>query len=366
MLLLLAAYAAATWFPQPGLWLREINLFSASIQPPQLLLAALLFSAGLCASPGAVKTIGSAKERLIVLAVAAWLVPLTAALVAISVLWGALDGPASVALGIVIVAAMPVANSSVGWATSMGGSVPLSIALLVVGTALSPLLTPLVIGAGAICLGTAEQALTQTPWSEGMGLFFLNWVLAPVVLGVFLANRLSLAANAKIVPVARRLSFSILIALNYLNGAPCLPTLAQEPHLLLWPLLASATLLILSFAIAQLWPRLLTANLSQAPAAVGLAAFSASREVASREVASRAHLVNRADIANRAAMESEAAEQLSFVLSVVMRNTGAALVFAGAALPDYVLVSLTIIAYTMLQHCWVGFFLSPQTSGPKA
>ncbi len=360
-MLLLVAYAAATWFPQPGLWLREINLFSASIQPPQMLLAALLFSAGLCASPGAVKTIGSAKERLIVLAVAAWLVPLTAALVATSVLWGVLGGPASVALGIVIVAAMPVANSSVGWATSMGGSVPLSIALLVVGTALSPLLTPLVIGAGAICLGTAEQALTQTPWSEGMGLFFLIWVLAPVLLGVLLASRLSLAVNAKIVPVARRLSFGILIVLNYLNGAPCLPPLAQEPHLLLWPLLASASLLILSFVIAQFGPRWLTANLNQTPAAAGLAAFSATREMANR-----ADIPNRADIANRAAMESQAAEQLSFVLSVVMRNTGAALVFAGAALPDYVLVSLTIIAYTMLQHCWVGFFLSPQTSGPTA
>lgn len=341
LMLLLAAYAAATWFPQPGLWLREINLLSASIQPPQILLAALLFSAGLCASPGAVQAIGAARQRLIVLAVAAWLVPLTAALVAISVLWGVMGGPASVALGIVIVAAMPVANSSVGWATSMGGSVPLSIALLIVGTALSPLLTPLVIGVGAICLGTAEHALTQTPWSEGMGLFFLIWVLAPVLLGVFLASRMSSTANAVLVPIARQLSFGILIVLNYLNGAPCLPALAQKPDLLLWPLLASTTLLLCSFAIAQLWPRASKVQLRDANLSHGL---SASQE-------------------GGAAKNREAAEQLSFVLSVVMRNTGAALVFAGAALPDYVLVSLTIIAYTMLQHCWVGFFLSPRTSG---
>lgn len=340
-MLLLAAYAAATWFPRPGLWLREINLFSSSIQPPQILLAALLFSAGLCASPGAVQAMGSARQRLIVMAVAAWLVPLTAALVAISLLWGVMGGPASVALGIVIVAAMPVANSSVGWATSMGGSVPLSIALLIVGTALSPLLTPLVIGAGAICLGTAEHALTQTPWSDGMGLFFLIWVLAPVLLGVFLARRLSSTVNARIVPVARQLSFGILIVLNYLNGAPCLPALAQEPELLLWPLLASTSLLICSFAIAQLWPRMVTVKTSETNLAQGHTAF--------QEVAT--------------ATETEAAERLSFVLSVVMRNTGAALVFAGAALPEYVLVSLTIIAYTMLQHCWVGFFLAPRTSG---
>ncbi len=339
MILLLAAYAAATWFPGPGLWLREINLISGSIHPPQVLLAALLLSAGLCASPGAVHTIVSARQRFVVLAVAAWLVPLLAALLVVAVLWGMLGGPASVALGVVIVAAMPVANSSVGWATSMGGSVPLSIALLVVGTALSPILTPLVIGAGAFSLGTAEQALTRTPWSEGMGLFFLIWVLAPVLLGVWLASRFSKTVNDQIVPVARRVSFVILIALNYLNGAPCLPALAQEPELLLWPVLAGASLLLVSFTCVQLGPRLWTINrtATRAPQKVGL-------------------------LTESNVIESDSAERVSLLLSVVLRNTGAALVFAGAALPDYALVSLTIIAYTMLQHCWVGFFLSPRPS----
>lgn len=334
LLLLLAAYAAATWLPGPGLWLRNIDLLSTSIRPPQVLLAALLFSAGLCSSRGAVQTIVSSRERLLLLALAAWLVPLAAALCATLGIYGLLGGPASVALGIVIVAAMPVANSSVGWATSMGGSVPLSIALLVVGTALSPLLTPMVIGAGAISLGTAEEALTRTPWSEGMGLFFLVWVLIPVLLGVWSASRFSPSISERVVPAARSMSFIILILLNYLNGAPCLPALAQQPHLLIWPVLASGTLLLLSSGCVWLVPRLLPVT----------------------------QLVPVATPALPSSSEPPPAERISLLLAVVMRNTGAALVFAGAALPEYVLVSLTIIAYTMLQHCWVGFFLSPQAS----
>ena len=215
---------------------------------------------------------------------------------------------------------MPVANSSVGWATTLGGSVTLSIALLVVGTTLSPLLTPLAIGAGAIGLRTAEQALMHTPWSDGMGAFFLTWVLAPVLLGVFTASQLPESALKHIAPWSRRVSFVILILLNYLNGVPFLPALAEQPGLLRWPVLAATCLLMLSFVASvslSKWPR----GASRLPA-------------------------------------PEPAEQVSMMLSIVMRNTGAALVFAGAALPEFVSVSLTIIAYTMLQHLWAGASLT--------
>ncbi len=328
LVLLLVAYAAATWIPGPGLYVRQWNLLGnllgnrlgLSVNPPEVLLAGLLFSAGLCSTHGAVRTILANRRRLVASALAAWLVPLVAATVCVVCLWALAGCPPQVALGIVIVAAMPVANSSVGWATTMGGSVALSIALLVVGTALSPLLTPLAIGAGAITLRTAEHAFMHTPWSDGMGAFFLSWVLAPVLLGVVTASQLPARLLKHIVPWSRRASFVILIVLNYLNGAPCLPALAEQPGLLWWPVLAATCLLMLSFlaslAVSQ-WQR----------AAAGLAA-------------------------------PEPAERISMMLSIVMRNTGAALVFAGAALPEFVSVSLTIIAYTMLQHLWAGSFLT--------
>lgn len=330
LFLLLTAYAAATWVPAPGLWLRELELFSPAIRLPQLLLAGLLFSAGLCTARGAAGGIAQMRRRLAVFAVIAWLIPLLSAVVSVAGLWWLMQGPASVALGLVIVAAMPVANSSVGWATSLRGSVPVSIALLVVGTALSPLLSPAVIGVGATSLGTAEQALRETPWSAGMGGFFLVWVLSPVLWGAALATRLSAQQAQRLSPHARRLSFAILIVLNYLNGAPCLPALANNPQLLWWPLIGSVTLLLLSYVGVHLANRLFQA-------------------AAGERVSAHSDLPTTA-------------EQTSLILAVVMRNTGAALVFAGAALPSYVLVSLTIIAYTMLQHCWVGFFLAPTTA----
>ena len=253
LLLLLAAYAAATWLPGPGLAARGWNILSLPIKPPEVLLAALLFSAGLCSSPGALTSIMRTRGRFVVLASAAWLLPLAAVLLAVGVLWGLLNCPPQVALGMVVIASMPVANSSVGWSTMMGGSVTLSIALLVVGTALSPVLTPLAIGAGATTLGTAEQSSTQTPWSSGMGVFFLTWVLAPVLLGVLIAGRLGPESRTWLKPIARRASFVILLLLNYLNGAPCLPPLAERPQLLGWPVLGASCLLVVSFAASHLW-----------------------------------------------------------------------------------------------------------------
>lgn len=328
LVLLLAAYAAATWIPAPGLSVRLWRLFGLSIHPPELLLAGLLFFAGLCSSPGALKTIYVSRRRFLEFAIAAWLLPLLAALIAVGALWGMLGCPPQVALGIVIVAAMPVANSSVGWAATMGGSITLSIALLVVGTALSPILTPLAIEAGAISLRTAEHALMQTPWSQGMGIFFLKWVLTPVLIGLLVAGRLSESVRQWVVPWSRRLSFVILITLNYLNGTPCLPSLADRPGLLKWPILSAGCLILLSFAASRVWTHWATAGAGE--------------------------------------QNSQRTERVSLTLSVVMRNTGAALVFAGAALPEFVSVSLTIIAYTMLQHLWAGVVMATgsQSSEP--
>ncbi|MCA9134275.1 MAG: hypothetical protein KDA45_14000, partial [Planctomycetales bacterium] len=167
LVMLLAAYLCATWLPGPGLWLRSVEFGSLTLPLPQVLLAGLLFTAGLCSTPDALRTILRLRRPFLLMALSAWLLPLLSAAVGAAVLWS-LGCPPSVLLGMLVVAAMPVANSSVGWSTSMGGSVPLSIALLVVGTALSPLLSPMVINAGAVTMGTAEQALRETPWSEGM------------------------------------------------------------------------------------------------------------------------------------------------------------------------------------------------------
>ena len=156
-----------------------------------------------------------------------------------------------------------------------------------------------------------------------MGQFFFMWVLVPVLLGVLIAGRVSEAVTLRIVPVARRLSFFILILLNYLNGAACLPALAWQPQLLAWPLIGAASLFLVSLALSQF-------------------------------------LARQCVIAEPAA---ESSTSVSLMLAVVMRNTGAALVFAGAALPDYASVSLTIIAYTMLQHVGVGFLLG--RAGPR-
>ncbi|MCA9134274.1 MAG: hypothetical protein KDA45_13995, partial [Planctomycetales bacterium] len=64
----------------------------------------------------------------------------------------------------------------------------------------------------------------------------------------FLASRFRPTVREHLLPVAKRVSFLLLIALNYLNGAACLPELAQRPLLLLWPMLGAGSMLSLTYA----------------------------------------------------------------------------------------------------------------------
>lgn len=316
LILLFLSYVAATWLPQPGVWLRELPLGSDWVHTPQLLLAIMLFAAGLCSSKRATESMWASRRQIAVMVAAGWAVPLICAAIAAVVLWGLLSSPPEVALGIIIIAAMPVANSSVGWSARLGGSVTLSIALLISATAISPLAAPAVIEFGAQWVGSAEETLRETPWNNGMTWFFVFWVLLPVLGGMTLAEVLPHDKHEAVVPLVKQTSFVVLILLNYLNGSACLPALADQPSLLVWPVTGAAALLFLTQAFFLL----------------------------------------------RLEVGDNSPERRSLFLAVTMRNTGAALVYAGAALPQFPLVSITIIAYTLLQHLWVGFVLAPSPS----
>lgn len=317
---LAAAYALATWFPEPAVWVREFQWGAWRIPAPQLLLAGLLFCAGGGSSLGVLDEVRRVQGRFLQLAFVAWGLPVLSAALVIPVLGLFFGCPPGVALGIWIVAAMPIANSSVGWCSVLRGNVGVSIALLATATALSPILAPVTIALGATTIGTPEDALRATPWSEGMSTFFLLWVVMPIALGMLTASYLGPKRQRQLVPVVRRIGFAILIALNYLNGAACLPRLVDEPELLGWPIVGAVALV----------------------SVVYLACYLAGSWI----------------VPDAETRENPGAERTSLLLAVVMRNTGAALVYAGAALPDFASIGITIIAYTMLQHVWVARFLA--------
>lgn len=320
LILLVLAYVAATWLPEPGIRLRSLSIAGLPGSLSQWTLAGLLFSAGVCSSQDALQRVLSNAATLARGLTAVWLLTWLAGGSVAAVLW-ALGAPAQVCLGVVIVAAMPVANSSVGWSSYLGGNVGTSVALLVSATALSPVLSSIVITIGATCFGDAVGTSDSLPWAEGMSGFFLSWVLIPVLLGVAIAGRLHESQSRFVTPIARRASFTMLIFLNYLNGTTCLPVLVDRPAQLAWPLLGAALLLAFAFAFG--------------------------------------HWIRKNRSATVPELETNGSHQMSLELAILLRNTGAALVFAGTALPGFVLVSITIIAYTMLQHLFVGFWIAP-------
>lgn len=322
-LLLLFVYALATWLPGPGRWLLALSyrldgleLGVEGLGVAQALLAVLLFSAGLSSKPVSVQAMVSFRHRFAMLAAICWLLPIVTATLVSWFMWQALDAPSSVMLGILIVGAMPVANSSVGWSTITRGNTALSIGLLLVVTSLAPLVSPFAIRRATSVFGDYDATLLTSPWDEGLAMFFLVWVLVPVLLGFLLSYQLGESKSPKLVTATRMVSLAALLALNYLNGTTCLPELKSAPAMLMWPILAAVTLLMSTFACWR-----------------GLLLVLRQLQILPRDFD---------------------AERQSTMLAVVMRNTGAALVFAGAALPSFALVGITIIAYTMIQHLFVG------------
>ena len=325
--LLILAYAAATWFPQPGLWARELRLpvnaamgewgvigtWLSQVRAANVLLAILLFSSGLSASWNAMREALRSESRLLSLAAITWALPLLAAVIAILFLKGC-GAPDTIAFALWIVAVMPVANSSVGWANVMRANVPLSLTLLILSTSFSPLSSPPLIAAGSQAFGVELKSASHLAASGlGLAMFFAVWVLFPVALGAWQAGRMTPETAERSVPWARRGSMVMLLLLNDRTGAACLPSLIDEPRTFWWPVAAALGLVACVTGLCRSLPDAWT------PIANG--------------------------------------RRKALFLSVMMRNTGVALVFTTTSLPEYEAISLTIIAYTLVQHLVVSLLV---------
>jgi BASS family bile acid:Na+ symporter len=168
-LLLLAVYVLAAVLPGPGLALRKICLapagagaaFGSSLALPALLLALLLFNAGLGARFSALRNI----RRSALLMGAGTLVNMVAPFLAILAvhfclrLWHSPAEFQNILTGMVLVGSMPIAGSSTAWAQNAKGDLTVSLGLVLLSTALSPLTTPLLLRAGSwMTAGAWSQA----------------------------------------------------------------------------------------------------------------------------------------------------------------------------------------------------------------
>ncbi|SFH71102.1 bile acid:sodium symporter family protein [Planctomicrobium piriforme] len=306
---LLGTYAIAVIWPQPGLLLKAVHLpgitGGAPITIPHLLLGTLLFCAGLTVETVSMPQIGLRTLPWHVLAT--WLIPLFV-VGAMTNVGRAIGIPGGILLGLMVAAAMPVANSSVGWSHLAGGNLPLSLGLLLGGTVTAPILAPVVLRLlstwGVPADLHAETVLSLTELAEFLGV----WVVAPALLGLLVglwSRRKGMVWSSHWL---RLVSISCLLLLNYLNASEALPLIRGQQIVLQGVL---CTLIVNSGSMLIAW------------------------------VGGRRFGLNRPD-------------SISLSLAVSMRNTGAALVLAGSQFQHDPAVTMTILLHTLLQHVVAG------------
>lgn len=314
LMLLVGAYLLAAVWPWAGAAIRHTAVLNAGaagiISLPVLLLAFLLFNAGLAAD--ATDLAGVVRRPLALLAgVAATVtVPLAvvAGLAAGLVWWHDPHEARCLVAGLGIVAAMPVAGSSAAWSQQAGGSAALSLGLVIASTLLSPLTTPLALAAvGPLVLGGS----TACSLGAGVVAFLVVGVVIPSAAGMAVRRCLGPDAVDRVKPVMKSAGTLVLLVLCYANATASLPAVVASPD---WDYLALVVV-----------------------AAVVLcgSGFAAGWAVA--------RLVG-----------AGGPQRQSLVFGLGMTNNGTGLVMAGASLAGQPAAILPVLAYNLIQHLFAG------------
>jgi BASS family bile acid:Na+ symporter len=318
--LLLGAYAVAAVFPAFGLWIRDACLLDVvlfgdrmRVTLPMLMLAALLIHAGLGVQPSRLWNLRDGAGVLVSGLAANLLVPLAFLLGLAQVLrlWHNPDEVQQLIVGLALVISMPIAGSSTAWAQNAGGSMSLSLGLVLSSTLLSPVTTPAALHAMAQAASGDYADDLRGLAGSGAGVFLAVCVVLPSLLGVlgrWCAGEPRVAAARERLRLASNVNLLLLI---YVNASACLPEAAAYPDIdfLVLTLGVALALCILCFWCGWWLARLL-----------------------------------HADPAQRA----------SLMFGLGMNNNGTGLVLASVAMTGHRAVMLPIILYNLIQHLVAG------------
>jgi bile acid:Na+ symporter, BASS family len=318
--LIVLSYGLAATCPAWGSWIKDARIVvnvvpygPASVTLPGLLLAFLLFNAGLRARRDRIREILRRPGVVLVGLVANIVIPVGYVLILSAAMqcWHNADEAATILVGLALVAAMPVAGSSTGWAQTADGDMALSLGLVLASTLLSPMTTPVALHlVGFLSPQGYAEELHRLAGRE-TGLFLMMWVLLPSILGLLAREVLG---EERVAAVERRLktpSAIALLVLCYANASACLPHALGHPD---WDFLAITTgvvggLCVLTFTTGYALSCLLGTNRGQ-----------------------------------RAAL----------MYGLGMNNNGTGLVLVSVALSSRPLAMLPIIAYNLTQHLVAG------------
>lgn len=314
------SYILAAVFPGIGTWIKNapildgsMSRFGAKLSIPALLLAFLLLNAGLRVEPERMQAM--VRRPAIVLAglFANLLVPLIYLVALIPILgrWHNSHEMTTILVGLALVAAMPVAGSSTGWAQHADGDMALSLSLVVSSTLLSPMTAPLVLR--SLRAFSPHEAAVDLSALAGRDTssFLILWVLAPSLGGILVRSAMPKGVAQTIQRRLKPVATLALLLLCYSNASACLPQVLRQPD---WDFLALALLVVTGLCAST---------------------FSAGFLLA---------WVLRGDRRECAAL----------MFGLGMNNNGTGLVLASAALSARPLVLLPIIVYNLAQHLAAG------------
>jgi BASS family bile acid:Na+ symporter len=319
--LVAASYLLAGLLPAPGLWLRGVHvgtvrLFQEQTEVflPMVLLAWLLFNAGLGVQAAQLRHLGRRPTVLLGGLLANVVVPMLfiCCVAQATRFWHNTDEVQHILIGLALVAAMPIAGSSTAWSQNANGDIALSLGLVLLSTILSPLTTPATFDVVMRVVADEYAPLLGTLKNSGARSFLFLCVLAPSLLGILAQRVLSPPRLRAIKPGLKLINLVNLLVLNYANAAVSLPKMIASPDwdFLLLSLGIVLCLCVLTFATG--W---------------GLGG------------------VLRAGPAQRA----------SLMFGLGMTNNGTGLVLASLTLGAYPRMMLPILLYNLIQHLVAAF-----------
>lgn len=335
VVLILGAYFTAACLPGLGVLIKEakLPLFlpgapEAAASPSSLMLACMLFAAGLKAKPDRLRrAIG--RPRLILVGLAANIaVPVIYSLLAAQAMgfWHNDKEAGLIVLGLALVAAMPVAGSSAAWAQNANGDLAISLGLVIASTLLSPISTPLALHAiGLGSQGSSAHELHKIA-GQSAGAFLASWVLLPSILGMIVRAAAGEARVKRVEKPLKLCTTAILIMLVYANASACLPGALGTPD---WDFLALTLIAVTGLCVVT---------------------FSAG------------YLLGKW-------LGTSRDEHASLIFGLGMNNNGTGLVLASTALSAHPMAMLPIIVYNLAQHLAAGavhFAMNRDEAGSRA
>lgn len=317
---LITAYVMSAIWPAAGLAIRNlsfgaIHIFNETLHVSLLLLllATLMFNAGLGVKPSHLKSLGQQTRVLLAGLTANLIIPMAYIFLVTLImrLWYEPEEAQYILVGLALVAAMPIAGASTAWAQNSNGNLALSLGLVLASTVLSPILTPIALYVFGEMATEEYERVIHSLAAYGSGAFLGLWIVFPSLLGLGVRFLVPEARLTAILPFVKLINSVVLLLLNYSNGSVSLPqAVADRDYDFLAVTLAITTGLCVT-------------------------AFSSGYGL------SRLFKVAEG-------------ERVSLMYGLGMNNNGTGLVLASLVLAAYPQVMVPIILYNIVQHLVAG------------